>query len=435
MFADALPAGGFKTTVKEITLDVKDFSTAEGKKAVYSLTFATDRDEKGKFGGDFSVTPLAVSTSLAFEGIPLDAYYPYVAGQLNGPLKGLLDFSGELSFADKFLSADKIAVRFRGLGVDFGRNEGIRFTTASMEGGRYSQKENLLELASVSIAGGNMRFSRDQQGVFSPVTLLRKPDGQVKKREGAVPTESKPFRYRMKDFGAKGLSVSFTDRKTDGDPSFTLRKVNLDLKNLTWPERESMPFRFGAAYGDDGSLKVSGRIRPEPFMLKGEATLRRIPLTDFDPYLPEDINIVLADGSIDTRVSFNLAKGKNGLAGDFKGELGVRNFYCLDAEHEEDLLKWESLQLDEISGSLAPFSLSVKEVSLSKYFAKVVVNKDGTLNLQQLRKPAKKEGGAEKTASPPRVAAASPAPAAPPGSLPLPSRKASGSTRSPSRTA
>ena len=149
-FADALPAGGFKTTVKEITLDVKDFSTAEGKKAVYSLTFATDRDEKGKFGGDFSVTPLAVSTSLAFEGIPLEAYYPYVAGQLNGPLKGFLDFSGELSFADKLLSADKIATRFRGLGVDFGRNEGIRFTTASMDGGRYSQKENLLELASVS---------------------------------------------------------------------------------------------------------------------------------------------------------------------------------------------------------------------------------------------------------------------------------------------
>jgi hypothetical protein len=424
-FADALPAGGFKTVVREITLDMKDFSTAEGKKAAYSFTFVTDREEKGKLVGDFSVTPLAVSTSLTFEGIPLEAYYPYIAGQLNGPLKGLLDFSGELSFADKLLSADKIAVRLRGLGADFGPKEGVRFTTASMEGGRYSQKENLLEVASVSIAGGDIRFSRDQEGSFSPLTLLRKPDGQMKKREGVVPTESKPFRYRMKDFAAKGLSVSFTDRKVGGDPSFTLRRIDLGLKNLTWPERESMPFRFGATYGDDASLKVSGKIRPAPFTFKGEATLRRIPLTDFDPYLPEDINIVLADGSLDTRLTFNLSTGKNGLAGDFKGALGVRNFYCLDSEHKEDLLKWESLQMDEISGALAPFSLSIKEVSLSKYFAKVVVNKDGTLNLQQLRTPAKKEGATEKAQpSPPPSTPSSPSPAAAqPGQPPAPQPK------------
>ena len=196
------------------------------------------------------MTPLAVSTSLAFEGIPLEAYYPYVAGQLNGPLKGFLDFSGELSFADKLLSADKIATRL--------------FRSLSARGHRC------------------------------------RPCGRL---------------HRHSDLVQPG-------------------------------------------------------------------------------------------------------QGKNGLAGDFKGELGVRNFYCLDAEHEEDLLKWESLQLDEISGSLDPFSLTVKDVSLSKYFAKVVVNKDGTLNLQQLRKPAKKEGGAEKTALPPASAAL--APAAPPGQSPAP---------------
>ncbi|HLO26660.1 MAG TPA: DUF748 domain-containing protein, partial [Geobacteraceae bacterium] len=361
------------------------------------------------------------SSRLSFEEIPLVAYYPYIAGQLNAPLKGLLAFSGELSFADKLLSADKIAVRLSGLGADFGPKEGVRFTTALFEGGRYSQKENLLELASVSITGGDIRFSRDQEGTFSPVTLLRKPGKQEKKRESATVAQGKPFRYRMKDFGAKGLSISFTDRKMPDAPSFTLRRVDLGLKNLTWPERENMPFRVAAAYGDNAALRVSGRVRPEPFMLKGEATLRRIPLTDFDSYLPEDINIVLADGSVDTRMSFNLAKGKNGLSGGFKGELGVRNFYCLDAEHEEDLLKWERLQLDDIRGSLAPFSLSIKDVSLSKYFAKVVVNKDGTINLQQLRKPAKKEAGAEKAASPPPPAAS--APAAPPGQPPAPQPK------------
>ena len=62
--------------VREITLDVKDFSTAEGKKAAYSLTFATDRQETGKIGGDFSVTPLTTATTVEFGGIVLEHTTP-----------------------------------------------------------------------------------------------------------------------------------------------------------------------------------------------------------------------------------------------------------------------------------------------------------------------------------------------------------------------
>ncbi|HLO26386.1 MAG TPA: DUF748 domain-containing protein, partial [Geobacteraceae bacterium] len=47
-FSDAMPKGGFATLLHDITLDMKGFSTEEGKKATYTLSFATDRNEKGQ---------------------------------------------------------------------------------------------------------------------------------------------------------------------------------------------------------------------------------------------------------------------------------------------------------------------------------------------------------------------------------------------------
>ena len=167
--------------------------------------------------------------------------------------------------------------------------------------------------------------------------------------------KASPFRYRVRNITGNGFAVAFTDRMKEEEPRLAVRKLSFSLANVTRPKFAPIPFRLAAVYGKNGEIKTSGTVTPEPFKVKGVCAVRRVPLTDFDAYLPEDLNIVLADGSLDTRISFNLAKGKNGLAGDFKGELGVRNFHCLDAEHEEDLLKWESLQLDDISGSLAAF--------------------------------------------------------------------------------
>lgn len=421
-FVDALPAGGFKTVVKEITLDVRDLSTAEGKKAAYNLTFSTDRGEKGKLGGDFSVTPLATATTIDFSGIVLEAYYPYLADQLTAPVKGRIAAAAGISMtpADG-IKVENGTVQIKQLSADFAKKEGVRLPLAEIKVASVSLKDKSADVESVSLKGLDLRMSRDKDGKLSPLTLLRekgkgepKKDGdkvEVAKAKKGAQDKSSPFRYKIRNIAGSGFAVAFTDRMKDEEPLMAVKKLSFSLSNITGPKFSPIPFRLAAVYGKNGEIKSFGTLTPEPFKVKGVCAVRRLPLTDFNAYLPDDINIILADGSLDTKMSFNLAKGKDGLAGDFKGELGVRNFYCLDEEHEEDLLKWGSLQLDEINGTLAPFSLNVKDISLSKYFAKVVVNKDGTLNLQEIKKPAKKEGGAAPSPAP--SAAPPPASAAP----------------------
>jgi hypothetical protein len=112
--------------------------------------------------------------------------------------------------------------------------------------------------------------------------------------------------------------------------------------------------------------------------------LNRIPLRDFDAYVPENTTIFIADGALDTKLSLNLEQGASGIRGSFTGALGVHSFYCLDTVLDDDLLKWERLQLDRLSGTIGPFSLAIADVSLSNFYSRVIVEKDGTLNLQHL---------------------------------------------------
>jgi len=413
--ADSLPPGGFSTDADNITLDVHGFSTAPGKKAAVSLSLATGRGEKLNVKGEFSPTPVAFTASTNLEQVRLDAYYPYLADFLNAPVRGTLDFSSQVAYADNMFTADRMTARLRNVAADFGAGDGIRFADTVMEDGRYHQKENVLEIPSVAIAGGDIRFSRDREGNFSPVRLLKtsKPrDTETEKRPAAA---GPPFLFRMKKFAVKGLAVSFTDRKVADEPTFDVRRMNLDIGNLAWPERETTPFSFSAGYGSGGRIRASGKLRPSPFALRGEVTLAKIPLTDFDAYLPDNLHMTLADGSLDTTMSFNLAEANGKMTGSFSGDLGVRSFHSLGAD-DEDLLSWESLELDNLRGTLAPFTLNVAGVALNRFYSRIVVEKDGTLNLTKLYVSEQKgQPQPPPTAPQPQVPPHSP-PATPPGS-------------------
>lgn len=392
--ADALPPGGFKTEAREIAGTVRGFSTRAEKTADYTLSFTTGRGEAGRITGGFSPDPMTVTATADLKGIVLESFYPYLAGVLNGPIKGRADLGGEITYGDRAVSADKVAIRFTGLAADFGPREGVLFRRAALEGGHYSQKENLLELETIAITGADLRLSRREDGSFSPLALLKAEQPGRKAPPRPKGDSGPPFRYRTKKFAVNGLDATFTDRKTIGNPAFSLSRGDVVVQNLAWPEREAMPYRISARYGRGGAIASSGTLRPAPFSLKGETTLRRIPLTDFDAYLPEGLNVILAEGSLDTRLTYALTKRGEGLGGTFGGSLGVRSFHCLDSD-ADDLLTWDSLQIDKVSGRLEPFSLKIGEVSVAKLFSKIVIDRDGRLNLQKLYTPEAGDAKAE----------------------------------------
>jgi uncharacterized protein DUF748/AsmA-like protein len=386
-FIDSLPPGGFTADLEGISLDMRGYSTSPGKRASYALSFTTQRGEKGSLKGEFSPVPLAASSTIELSGVTLEAYYPYLASVLRSRVKGKLDIAANLDFGGpEGLRLEKVSIRARQLAAPFGKREGITLAALSLDGGKFSQKENLLEVSDVTLLDGDLRFSRDRKGALLPLTLLYEGG-----KEAAIGKKAAiaPLRYRIGHISGAGMKAVFTDEMLAERPSFVLKQITFSLERLAGPPFGPIPFRVAGAYGEGGSLRASGSVSPTPWRFKGEVAAQRIPFTGFNYYLPENLNMVVAAGRVDAQFAVSLAARGDRLTGTFDGSAGIRSLYCLDAEGE-DLLKWESLQLDKLKGSLGPFALDIGDVALSRFYSRVVVEKDGSLNLQHLytREPA-----------------------------------------------
>ncbi len=529
-FDDQLPAGGFKAEIVDIDLEVGRFSTAPGQTTPFEISLYSKRGEKGMLQGEFALDPLAVHSAVALQSVPLEAYYPYLAAALTAPVQGRLGASATIDLTDQDgfqVKGGKIQVD--GLAVPFSGSDGLFLRQVKLGGGDFDLKARRLAVASVAFGEGNLQLSRDTQGEFSPLALVRRqpqeapaaPEKQaaaapfsyqvrtvtggslavsftdglslqkptyslgglsfaiqgrgdadaglsispdegfriarldVELKDLALPFEAgdglrlkridlrggalalkdrrleldsvalvegelslsrdakgrlsalslvpeapggpgtqkeepkaeaaaAPFAYRVKSITGKGLDVAFTDGMKPRKPKFDFSRLSFSVDELAGPKPSSSPFVLAATYGRNGAFKASGRVVPAPLDFNGEFGLQRIPLTDFVAYLPEQLHLELTGGTLDAKLALGLRQKGEGLDGEFRGDLGIRNFSCLDAADRQELLSWESLQLGQVGGTLRPFSLGIGEVALSNYRARVIIDQGGKLNLQKI---------------------------------------------------
>jgi len=421
--SDATPRGGFKSDLEDIDLSLSDLSTVSGSRAPFTMKLATSRGEKVALKGELVPDPLEVKASLALTGIPLKDYYPYLADTLTAPITGTLGInSGILFSAAQGLVLEKTDLKGENLAATFGKGEGFRLREALVSGIGLQLNRKKAQVASIELKGGNVILSLEADGTCSAQRLLQvsaaktappaqgRGKGALRSRQGAQGKEgaAEPFSYRVAKVSGSEIGIRFTDRSKAQAPRFALSRLRFTLAGIEGPKQGPLPFTLAAGYGDKGSISAGGRVTPAPLRLNGKLQLQKIPLRDFDAYLPEGTAIFLADGNLDTNLAINLEQAQSGLKGSFGGSLGVRSFYCQDTVFNQDLLKWESLQLDQIRGTLAPFSLGIKDVSLSNFYARVIVEPDGTLNLQHLMR---EEAATAATPPPgPAQGAARPAP-------------------------
>jgi len=399
--SDALPKGGFKANITGIDATVKGFTTEPGKAADYKVSLFLDHETGFNADGAFTPAPLKATVSAKLNGLKLQRGWPYLARFLTAPLKGNLDLSVKAAYSpESGLDVARADLALSGLSTRYGDKEGLDLGRLEVNGAAYRQQDNRLELDDITLAQGTVSLSREADGGISLLSLLKKPQGApaVRKRPmtgktaaASGPSHAKGFTFRIKKIRIDRLAGSFTDKTLKGRPRFSLRNTSLTLANLNGPKFTPATLRFSSIFNKATPLKAGGTITPAPFRYRGSISVGRLPLRDFEAYFPSNINVFILGGSADTTMNVDIALKDGKPTGTFKGSAGIRGFHAIDTVAEEDLLKWESLQLDDIQGNLEPFSLALRQIALNGVYSRIVVRKDGTLNLQNLVKKPTQE--------------------------------------------
>ena len=401
-FDDQVPPGGFRAEIENIHLEVGRFSTVAGNAVPFKLSLATARRVQGIASGSVTLQPLSVRVAAGLDNLPIEAYYPYLAGELAAAPAGRLSASTAVALDDGDLRLNDLAVAVKQLEVPFPGGDGFRLRRFSLGGGAVDLKSRKISVASVAFDDGTLRFSRGADGALSPLGVLRRRP-QATASAAAPAVAAPPFSYKVGTISGQGLTIRFTDGTKSPAAAFALRDVHFKIDDISGPAPAPCSFDLAAAYGPNGTIAATGHAVASPLRLDGAVSLRRIPLAGFMPYVPKTVRLVVTGGTLDAQMGVDLRQQAAGFAGSYHGRLGVRNFSSIDAADRHKLLSWESLQFDQVQGALAPFALRVGQVSLSDYRARVIVDPDGRLNLQKLI------GGPEKPASPASKSVATPA--------------------------
>jgi outer membrane protein OmpA-like peptidoglycan-associated protein len=393
-FLDKQPAGGFKSQLQTITVKLSNLSTAANAQSSYEISFDGDSAEKFAASGTAALSPISATSQFSLSGIKLQRGWPYLQGLLTAPVKGNLSLEGKAAFTtENGASVQDLAVHLKDITAEYGDKDSTRLASLDLTGISFNQKENKAAVDEIKLAGGKIKLSRESDGKLSALSLLKQPASsnakpvkpEPKVVKAAAKVDQKPLAWQVKKINVTGLSTSFADKQFSEPPVFTLSNIRLSTGNLTGPTFSAMPLQFSSIFGKNAPIKVSGAVTPLPFKFNGTTSFAKLPIQDFESYIPENVNVFVLGGTLDSSMKVNVALNKNNKpTGSFSGSAGVRGFHAVDTVQEEDLLKWESLQLDQINGNIAPFSLGIRQIALNGVYSRIAVRKDGTLNLQNL---------------------------------------------------
>ncbi len=405
-FSDALPKGGFKTRLSNISLKVKDFSNSKNAKTGYEISIDGDGGEKISASGSAVIAPLSVDSTFEVKNIALQKGWPYLQEFITKTLKGSLAVKGKVDFSnEKGINLTEAEVGLNDFKAAFGDRDGVELSRLAVTGISFNQKENRAEAGEIRLARGKVAVSLETDGKISPMLLLvEKPtviSPPVEKQPAPPVNETKSLRWKIGKVNISGLSTSFTDKTFVEPPVFTLSNIRFSSNNLTGPALSAIPVNFSATYGKDTPVQATGTLTPAPVRYVGNASFAKLPIRDFESYLPDNLNLFILAGTIDSNMKLDVGLGRDAKPkGNFAGSLGIRGFHAVDSLHEEDLVKWESLQLDQINGNIDPVSLEIRQIAINGVYSRIAVRKDGTLNLQNLVANDKVQKGETKTQEP-----------------------------------
>jgi len=153
-----------------------------------------------------------------------------------------------------------------------------------------------------------------------------------------------------------------------------------------------------------GSLTVNGPVGLNPVFADLDMNLKKMRVRPFQEYFTENfrVNFINGDISAKGRVSVSKAPEKD-LSIKYDGNVLLANFATVDKVNGEDFLKFKSLYVNLLNAGYNPLFVRIKDISLTDFYVRIIVNDDGTLNLQNVAKPeaaVQQESAVPKSASP-----------------------------------
>ncbi|WP_189689276.1 DUF748 domain-containing protein [Pseudorhodoferax aquiterrae] len=359
---------------------------------------------------DGSATDQAAELKATLDKAPLELGASYLAAVLKPRLKG--ELSARLGLAWKaegslVLNAEQLSVAQIALA-----------TAEPTDIRKLDLRDVRVDLSNRSVDVGRVQLERPR------VALARDAKGRWMFEDWLVPARAEPapaqaaapWRVGLRSVEVDEGALGYADQSAARPVALSVSALRLRAGPLQLDQRgRAVPVELAGAVAagktTPGKLSLRGQLALEPLTLQADLDLQQLPLHALEPYFGEALNVRLQRADTSFKGSLRYAAQGGGPALRVAGDLGIDDLRARQGAGDtaqdgaaRDLLSWNTLRLRGLALEMAPgaaLALTVNETALSDFYARVIVDETGRINLQDLVKTA------------PADAAATAAPAAP----------------------
>ena len=395
--ADDVPDKPYRVVLQNIALAVQGLSNSRDAKGAVKLAFETDAKGTFAYEGSVGLEPVRADGKVDLTGFRLAPIYPYYESALN------------LEVADGTLDAStRFEVTVAGNRLD-GRLYDLGAAIKSLRLNFPGEKEPLWRVPLIQVSNSSVELAKQsvvigelasREGV---ARIERGPDGQINYARlvkttpatGAGTGSGEEWNVLVKRILLERYAISFEDRAAPTPVKTQVTNFEVLAEDITNAKGAKGKASIRAVVNKTGRVAVSGPIVTNPVSGRLNVDARTIELLPFQPYVEQTSNVAITAGAVSAKgvVDFNLPPGAPMKVG-YAGDVNITDFASVERPTSQDLLKWKSLFIGGIKSSLEPLQVAVDEIALADFYSRLIVNPDGTLNLQQL---VKKPGAAPAT--------------------------------------
>lgn len=246
------------------------------------------------------------------------------------------------------------------------------------------------------------------------------------KAEGVSPGKSAAWTLSLADAVLDDGTLAWVDRLPAKPVFVELSALQTHMRNISLDGNKPAPLSLSAKVRsvrtDPGSLRFDGSVMWAPLVAQGKVDIQQFPAQALAPYGLANLRLDLLRADTSFKGQFRYAALAAGADLQLQGdgaveELALNSALKLDGGdlQSEPLLNWKALSVPGIELRMVPgvpMHLKLREISLSDFFARLIVNAQGRLVLQDIARRDDAAPVPEVAASAPQAVASAPPPAA-----------------------
>jgi uncharacterized protein involved in outer membrane biogenesis/outer membrane protein OmpA-like peptidoglycan-associated protein len=262
----------------------------------------------------------------------------------------------------------------------------------------FAVKEGKLDLAQRRVSIGEVRLD----GARALITRLA--DGRIEWIEppalrlaaSAHADSSPPWTVDIAQSAGQGIGLRFEDAAVSPKAVQSIEELGFELSGISSEPGRMADVKMAFKFNRKGQVAVDGKLGVLPLDADLNLRVKTVELLPLQAYFSDRLNLQIKRGQVTAEAKARLrwraeeaatgaqegARGESGaLTGGVTGQLTVGDFQAVDKADSAEFLRWKSFRFGKVDARLEPDSVSIGEIALADFFARVSVSREGKLNL------------------------------------------------------